>query len=314
MVTRKIYLTIIINLLLVGAVMAQLDIRLTGAYGNMSLEPTTGLNINIEPGKFTTVGLQADYYITDKLGLGIGADYYLVDSKFDVILSDYSHVHKGVDNWEGDPIPREYEFTIRSNSSAIDENNYMSIADIVEQNTMSFVEIPISVIYSFPLINNIKLATRLGAKVGIPLSGDYVLNESDLYTRLYFEVWDLELFEIPAHGLYDSRTDWHPEGELDLNMVYSVFTEIGLDFPVSLFNVRVSGYFSYGLNDMIAEKETSLIYWREEYNSILTLPQSVNHMQYGVKIGIGINRDRNTTSAGAKYRKRSNCNCGGAWY
>lgn len=314
MVTRKIYLTIIINLLLVGAVMAQLDIRLTAAYGNMSLEPTSGLNINIEPGKFMTAGLQADYYITENLGLGIGADYYLQESKFDVILSDYSHVHKGIDNWEGDPVPREYEFTIRSNGSANSNQNTISTADIVEQNTMSFVEIPVSVIYRFPLIKNIKLATRLGAKVGIPLSGDYILNESDLYTRLYFEVWDLELFEIPAHGLYDSRTDWHPEDELDLNVVYSIFTEIGLDFPVSLLNVRVSGYFSYGLNDMIAKKESSLIYWREEYNSILTLPEKVSMMQYGVKIGVGINRDRQKTSAGAKYRKKSNCNCGGAWY
>ena len=51
--------------MLVNAVLAQLDIRLTSAYGKMSLKPVTGLNLNIESGNFLTVGLQADYYISD---------------------------------------------------------------------------------------------------------------------------------------------------------------------------------------------------------------------------------------------------------
>jgi OmpA-OmpF porin, OOP family len=93
----------------------------------------------------------------------------------------------------------------------------------VEQNTMSFIDFPVSAIYNFHLIKNIYLATRLGLKIGWPLNNEYILQESDLYTRLYFEEWDLELFNIPAHGLYDSRTDWHPEGELNLNPAFSFF-------------------------------------------------------------------------------------------
>jgi hypothetical protein len=128
----------------------------------------------------------------------------------------------------------------------------------------------------------------MGVKVGIPLQSTYVLNESDLYTRLYFEEWDLELFNIPAHGLYDSRKDWHPEGELNLNTAFSVFSEVGLDFPVSLLKVRLSGYFSYGLNNINYENQSSLIYWREDYNYILSLTESVRMMQIGVKLGVGI--------------------------
>ena len=297
MLLRRIYLTILLFTMLVNTVLAQLDIRLTAAYGSTSLKPITSLDIGIESGNFITTGFQADYYLTDNFGFGIGADYYIQDSKFDVILSNYSHSYKGIDSWEVDPFPREYEFTIRSNAP-----------DIIEQNTLSFIDIPVSAIYTFPIFNNVYLATRLGIKVGIPLNSNYVLNESDLFTRLYFEEWDLELFNIPAHGLYDSRTDWHPEGEIKLNRAYSIFSEVGLDFPVSPLKVRVSGYFSYGLNNIIDENQSSLIYWREEYNYILSLPERVRLMQFGVKLGIGIltykekkNKYKDKTMCGWEY-------------
>lgn len=276
-----------------NAVWAQFDIRLTAAYGSMVLNPRTNLDMHINPENFLTAGLQADYYLSDNFGVGLGADYYILDCVYNVILTDYSHSYNGVDNWEGDPVPRNYEFTIRSN-----------VPDIVEQNTMSFVDIPVSAIYNIPLIKNIKLATRVGFKMGIPLNDTYILKSSDLYTRLYFPEWDLELFNIPAHGLYDSRIDWHPEGKLNLNYVYSAFSEIGLDFPVSLLKVRISGYFSYGLNNIISKKESSLIYWREDYNPILSLAESVNIVQYGIKVGVGYNKAYKKKSMFSKRTRR----------
>jgi hypothetical protein len=111
------------------------------------------------------------------------------DTRLKVILADYSHRYKDMDRWDADPVPREYEFTIRSNAP-----------EIAEQNSLSFIDFPVSVIYSNPMADNIYLATRLGMKACWPLSKNYILKESDLYTRLYFEEWDLELFDIPAHG------------------------------------------------------------------------------------------------------------------
>lgn len=284
MLIRKIYLTIFIWLLLMNSVLAQFDIRITSALGKLSFNPKTSLNINIESVNFITAGIQVDYYLIDNFGVGIGADYYIRENQFNTILSDYSHTYKGMDNWEGDPVSREYVFTIQSNAS-----------DIVEQNTISYLDFPVSFIYKYPIINNLFLAARVGIKMGLPINNNsYVLKESDLYTRLYFEEWDLELFNIPAHGLYDSRTDWHPEGELYINKEFSVFSELGVDFPISLLKVRLSGYFAYGLNNISIENQSSLIYWREDYNNILSLPESVKIMQIGVKLGVGVitNRDK----------------------
>jgi len=246
-----------------------------------------------------TIGLQADCYVSNNVGLGVGVDYYIRESKFDVKLSDYSHKYRGIDNWGADPVPREYEFTVKSN-----------VPDIVEQNAMSYIDFPISVFYRIPLNDKIDLDTRLGVKMDLLLKSSYQLRESDLYTRLYFEEWDLELFKIPAHGLYDSRTDWHPSGEINLAKVFSLFSEVGLDFSLALLKIRISGYFSYGLNSMVSKTQSSLIYWPEKYNNILSLPLSVNLMQYGIKLDIGINKSR---KKGKKYGWKKT-KCGGILY
>ncbi|MBN2636941.1 MAG: outer membrane beta-barrel protein [Prolixibacteraceae bacterium] len=277
MLTGKINLSILLSLLLVNHVFAQFDIRITSAYGSMSLNPKTNLNLNVKPDIFLTVGLQADYYISEVFGIGVGADYYIKKNNFDVILSDYSHSYQGIDTWESDPIPRSYLFTVKSNAG-----------EIYELNTISLIDFPVSGVFNFPVRKNLFFITRLGFKVGIPLSDSYILKSSDLYTRLYFDEWKLELFNIPAHGLYDSRTDWHPEGELNLKPVFSVFYEVGLDYHLPSVKIRLCGYFSYGLNNIIPEQQSSLIYWREQYNNILTLPESVKPMQLGIKIGIGL--------------------------
>ena len=277
MLINKLYLIIILSLIMANSVFAQFDIRLTSAYGKLSLKTTTGPDINADPGSFFTTGFQADYYLSENFGIGIGLDYFIKSSDLDVKLSEYAHSYKGMDNWEADPISRQYEFIIRSNSS-----------DIVEQNTISFLEFPVSSVWRLPIKNDLFLVTRLGLKAGIAQSNHYRLKSSDLYTRLYFEEWDLELFDVPAHGLYDSRTDWHPEGDLEINTMISAFYELGIDYHFSMFKVRLSGYFSYSLNDMIPEKNSSLIYWRENYNPILTLPEKVSMMQVGIKLGIGL--------------------------
>ncbi len=290
---NRIYLCFLLNICLTNIAEAQFDVRLTSSYGNIYIIPDTELNIEIDSDKFLTAGIQVDYYLSNHIGLGIGADYYLRKNVFEPILSDYSHEYSSTDDWEVDPFLRNYDFIIRTNSS-----------DVIEQDILSFIEIPVSALYSFPIFSNAFLVTRVGLKMGIPLNKEYVLKESDLYTRLYFEEWDLELFNIPAHGLYDSRTDWHPEGELNLNNPVSFFSEIGVDFPVSSIKVRLSGYFSYEVNNAVAQKHGSLIDWREEYNYILSLTDHAKIIQYGLKLGVGIISKKEMKT---KYKNRITC-------
>lgn len=292
MAVKRIVITIAFGLLIIST-QAQWDIRLTAGYGQMNLASQTHLDMTIQSDNYLTAGVQIDYYITERFGLGIGGDYYLVNPAFDVILSRYEHQYKGTDNWEVDPFPRDYEFTVRSNAP-----------ELLEQNRVAMIDIPISAVYSFPLFNNVFFTSRLGFKVGIPQESSYELIRSDLFTRIYFEEWDLEVFEVPAHGLYDSRTDWHPRGELNMNSVQSLFGGLGLDFPLSRIKLRVTGYFSAGLNDVIPQKESSLIYWRDTYNPVLSLAKKVTLRQIGVKLGIGL---MSREEKKVKYRDRVTC-------
>jgi OmpA-OmpF porin, OOP family len=140
-------------------------------------------------------------------------------------------------------------------------------------------------VYKHALTSKTNLFARGGVKIGIPLTGSYRLESSNLKTRLYFAEWDLELFNIPAHGLYDSRTDWHPDGNLQVALFTSAVFELGIDFQTTQWlNTRVCAYASIGLNDIINESQSSLIYWRNTYNSMLTLTEKVALHQFGLRL------------------------------
>lgn len=258
------------------------DIRIGTGIGTYKLNIETEEKMTSEsPGLLNpALFIQADYYLSESIGVGIGLEGN--SYRFNNTLSDYEHSYTGVDNWEGDPTGRVYEFSIGSNET-----------DIVEQARMNYLGVPVSVVYRYALNEKIGLTGRGGVKIAFPLSGSYRLEGSNLKTRLYFEEWDLELFEIPAHGLYDNRTDWHPEGDLELKTAISAFAEIGLDYQLnSWLNSRVSAYFSYGLNDVVEETQTSLIYWRNDYNSMLTLTNKVSLQEIGIKLSFSFKRGK----------------------
>lgn len=239
---------------------------------DLDFNPSNSANYNIMP------FISADYYFNKNWGVGLGVEYNRY--RFINTLSNYKHSYKGTDNWEGDPVARNYEFFIESNNTNIEEAT-----------VMHYLDIPISAVYRHSLSAKSNLTARAGLKIGIPLASSYRLENSNLKTRLYFEEWDLELFNIPAHGLYDSRTDWHPEGETALTLASSVFAELGVGYQLSSsVNSRISAYYSYGLNDIINESQNSLIYWRNTYNSMLTLTEKVSLHQLGLRISFSYSK------------------------
>lgn len=232
----------------------------------LEFKPSNSVNYNMAP------FISADYFFNKRWGAGLGVEYNRY--RFMNSLSNYKHSYTGTDNWEGDAVSRNYEFFIESNNTDIDEAT-----------VMHYLDIPVSAIYRQALSAKTTLIVRAGLKIGIPLAGNYLLENSNLKTRLYFEEWDLELFNIPAHGLYDSRTDWHPDGETSLALSTSVFAEFGFGYQLSpSINSRISAYYSYGMNDIISESQNSLIYWRNTYNSLLTLTEKVSLHQLGLRI------------------------------
>lgn len=239
---------------------------------DLEFNPSSSINYNISP------FVQADYYFSKNWGVGLGIDYNRY--RFLNTLSNYTHSYMGTDNWEGDPVARNYEFFIESNNTNIDETT-----------VMHYLDIPVSAVYRHSLSAKTDLIARAGLKIGIPLAGRYRLENSNLKTRLYFEEWDLELFNILAHGLYDSRTDWHPEGNAALAIATSLFAELGVGYQLSpSINTRISAYYSYGLNDIISESQTSLIYWRNTYNSLLTLTEKASLHQLGLRISFSYSK------------------------
>lgn len=232
----------------------------------LNFSPSNSTNYNIAP------FLIADYYFNENWGAGLGIEYNRY--RFTNTLSEYKHSYIGTDNWEGDPVARSYEFFIESNNTNIEEAVIMH-----------YLDIPVSAFYKQTLSEKTNLTARVGFKIGLPLAGQYRLENSNLKTRLYFGEWDLELFNIPAHGLYENRTDWHPKGNTSLAVSISAFAQLGIGYRLSpSINSHISIYYSHGLNDIIKESQTSLIHWRNSYNSVLTLTDKVSLHQMGLRI------------------------------
>jgi hypothetical protein len=237
-------------------------------------------NYNINP------FISADYYFTENLGAGLGVEYNRF--RFMNTLSNFKHSYTGTDNWESDPVARNYEFFIESNDTDIDEAT-----------VMHYLDIPVAAVYRHALSAKTILTARAGLKIGIPLKGSYQLENSNLKTYLYFEEWDLKLSNIPAHGLYDSRTNWHPDGKTTLSLATSVFAEFGIGYQLlPSINSHISAYYSYGLNDIISESQNSLIYWRNTYNSMLTLTEKVSLHQLGLRISFSYSKTKKSAVRG----------------
>lgn len=254
------------------------DVRLTGTFGQALIPSSSNYQISSQPGFNYGGGIEVDYLVKERWGVGIGVVYQSLSSY--LALSGYSATVFGTDSWNGDPTQRNYEFYINTNNT--------DVVDLIE---ITSVDIPIYAYYKYPIKKNTFIDFRGGLQLSFPRESTSQLHTSDLFTRLYFEEWDLLLFEIPAHGLYDSRTDWHPTQTIETPVLASMLLSVGMDFPfLRVLQMRASGYLTYSLNQVNHQKEDALIYWRNDYNGVMSLTNTNHLLSYGIKIAIGINK------------------------
>lgn len=261
------------------------DVRIAAALGNSSFSTHSDYNITSKANKFNSIGLTANYNITSAFGFAFGAEYKTSNSS--LTLSNYNASYQGIDNWEGDTEPRNYVFSIDGNNT-----------DIAEDVSISYIGIPISLFYNIPLSQKINLVSRLGfTPLAMPIKSNHKLTTSDLTTQLYFNEWDLLLHDIPAHGLYTNRTNWHPDNPLDVNYMYSIFGEIGFDFPfLVVFRTNLSFYYANTFGNNLSDNANALIHWREDYKGILAISKNARLVETGIKLSIGLNKNTENTT------------------
>ena len=137
-----------------------------------------------------------------------------------------------------------------------------SFTEYKENQTASFLEIPLAIRFQYPMFSNENLTYfSIGAKAGVPLKSKFNTPGADFTTSGYYPAYDIILEAPENHGLGTFSTGKQVSG-LSLKTMWSLTAEAGmkLDF-LPQFSVYAGLCIDYALNNINMENgKTFLLY------------------------------------------------------
>ena len=167
-----------------------------------------------------------NWFFSEYMGVGIGVDAQHYGQKATL---------NGLLTWSGvtDTNGERYDHMLNLNNWA-EQQNYWT------------VEIPLSLVFSFPVQDKLYITAQVGGKYGLPLSGKYAGSGSLTHSG-YYEPWGLTLDNKPNHGFYTEQ-GFNPKGTLTKKNYWALFAKVGVAIPlVEHLDLLVQGYFNYAL-------------------------------------------------------------------
>lgn len=250
----------------------QLQIKLTGSslslYDNSpNLESTAGSAFGFE--------FSYPYSFNDRWGLRGGLGLSFLNSKSE--LDNYEHTNGMFNDSDGDPY-----------------TSYLYLNNWMESQNITLLEIPVVVTFQEPLNSNstLNLYCDLGFRIGIPVSSKYEVTSGSYEDQGFYEQYDLLLKDVEGH--FESVTDYHPAGDINLKTCFMLTSSLGLKYALSdkldlLGGVR----FSSTLNDIKSSSSnlTTMSSDRSRtYNGVLNsdLVKDIHPVRIGIELGVNI--------------------------
>lgn len=182
--------------------------------------------------------------------------------------------------------------TAEYSQAAIDSDNESyerktKYSSLVEEQKAIMLMFPVSVEYYYPIYSMMDLYASAGVEVLIPQQVNYEVVSGEIETRAYYSNYDVELYNLPQHGLESKASDYN--GDIKLTNSYSMLMEFGALFHLTKqLGLCMSGYFTYGLNDMLISSNKELFTVNGVYNGMLNSTQAIesNLLTYGAKLAI----------------------------
>lgn len=201
-------------------------------------------NIGKSDGKFLgTLGLGYNYRITNNWSIGSGFEMLNIGSDYSMeALSDSYTANDGEDDFIFHTMVNDYN----------------------ETQSISFLCIPITLMFQSLIERGNSIYASAGLKVGVP-----IVQNIDVSTSFnnygYYPKWENPIKDDPYFmGFGDFESD-NAEGELKVNTLYSVLLETGIKwfFRVNM-NLYSGVYCDYGLNNIQRKSNNRII----QYNNI----------------------------------------------
>ncbi|MDR0367962.1 MAG: PorT family protein [Bacteroidales bacterium] len=140
--------------------------------------------------------------------------------------------------------------------------------DWSEIQTAIYVELPIELHYQydFGLRKRRMMHLHFGAKVQLPLMGQYNVTRGNLETQGYYPEWNINFFDMPNHGF---GTDGSRRTAGKLNLPLNIAATVGFDFLFEItkkLDIFAGGSFDYGFISAKSSNNGDLLYEDESGN------------------------------------------------
>ena len=224
---------------LIGQNNQEVSVYAGGGQSTLKYKTAVGKQENGTGGQF---GIDYTYFFSEKLGFSSGLEIALYNAKMTVDDFSDKYMVKDID---------EDEFEFRTTI-----NNYEE-----KQNT-TYLNIPLML--RFQTGNKNKLYVAAGAKIGIPLGGNYKINNSTIKNSGYYAEEDYEYTTQEFMG-FGTFTDRKISDEIKFKMAFIVSAELGMKWTLKEGLYLYTGAFiDYGLNDILNEDKNKRLV---EYNA-----------------------------------------------
>ena len=156
-----------------------------------------------------------------------------------------------------------------------------------EQQQLLNIELPVAVLYLFPVSERFFLQTSVGVKICLPISSTYKKTGGSITTSAYYPKWNVELTNLPQYG-YDTFTNTY-KGTYNSTIGIAGIAEIGGQYKLTeKLNLYAGLYYNYGLNNMLESDDQKLYLKTAVYNGIFNADQTkvMKPIAMGLKVGI----------------------------
>jgi len=255
-----------------------------GGFSSLNYSPTLG-DRDYRAGGIVGLGYGLHFNPHWSLGLGVELALYNMKMQVDDLTDSYS--------------------TEDQDGLAIDY--YTKIDHYMERQRLYTFNVPVWLQFQTPLGDSEhEFYIALGAKLGVPLSIKYKIEDAELKTFAYYEKWNQTFYRQTDLGLGDNSGKILKE-DLKHNIVCMGMAETGIKWTLSpKLNLYTGLYFDYGFNDVIKKHDTRFLEYNHQNpenfinNSVLTseytqngktnsFTDRVSTVALGLKIRLGFN-------------------------
>lgn len=217
---------------------------------------------------FTIAKGQSGHEISANIDVGSSALKYSISNSGDIssqIGSSFGvgYTYKFNSEWgivsgiEWTNYKSEISF-LKLNDRYMTQDNYrndfewrLTLNDLKEKLEGTYLNIPLLVQITPNRIN--KLYANIGFTIGIPLSGKYKSNYTNLVASGYYPETDAEYTDIDFRG-FGKFEGKKSQGDIDFDIAFMLSAECGMKWNLSnSINLYTGGYVNYGLNNILKE-------------------------------------------------------------